>query len=121
MTYLLRWLYKNQLLAAVLLKKKQGKRRVWVRRLWEAHERQGHYSNLITEMRLQGHTMHFSYFRMLPLVFDDLVNLVGPSLTNTKISVSLAFTISYAACCRFTYLATGESQASLSCHFVHLP
>ena len=43
---------KNQLYAAVLLKKKQSKRRVWVRRLWEARERQGHYSNLITEMRL---------------------------------------------------------------------
>ena len=71
----------NQLLAVVLLKKKQSKHCVWVRRLWEAHERQGHYSNLITEMRLQDHTMHFNYFRMLPSVFDDLLNLVGPLLT----------------------------------------
>ena len=110
----------NQLITAVLLKKKQSKRRVWVRRLREARERQGHYSTLITEMRLPDHTMHFIYFRMLPSIFDDLLNLVGPSLTNTKISFSLAFATGYAACCRFTYLAAGESQPSLSCHSVHL-
>ena len=52
----------NQLIAAVLLKKKQSKHRVWVRRLREARERQGHYYNLMTEMRLQDHTMHFNYF-----------------------------------------------------------
>ena len=81
MTHLLRWLYKNQLIAAVLYKKKQSNRHVCVRRLWAVHERQGHYSDLLTEMRLPDHTMHFNYFRMLPSVFDDLLNLVGPSLT----------------------------------------
>ena len=110
----------NQSITAVLLKKKQSKLCAWVRRLREARERQGHYYNLIAEVRLQDHTMHFNYFRMLPSIFYDLLYLVGPSLTNTKISFSLAFATGYAACCRFTYLAAGESQPSLSCYSVHL-
>ena len=71
----------NQLIAAALLKEKQSKRRFLPRNLWKARERLGHYSNLLTDMRYQDHTMHFSYFRMLPLIFDDLLHLVRPSLT----------------------------------------
>ena len=107
----------NQLLAAVLLKKKQSKRRVWVRRLWEARERQGHYSNLITEMRLQDHTMHFNYFRMLPSVFDDLLNLVGPSLTKQRSRFREPLPPAMRLAVALRYLATGESQASLSFNF----
>ena len=107
----------NQLLAAVLLKKKQSKRRVWVRRLWEARERQGHYSKLITEMRLQDHTMHFNYFRMLPSVFDDLLNLVGPSLTKQRSRFREPLPPAMRLAVALRYLATGESQASLSFNF----
>ena len=52
----------NQIIAAVLLQRKQRKRSMWVRRLWRARQQQGHFSNLIAEMRLQDHTMHFYYF-----------------------------------------------------------
>ena len=107
----------NQLIAAFLLKKKQSKRRVWVRRLWKGRDRQGHYSNLIMEMILQDHTMHFSYFRMLPSIFDDLLHLVGPSLTKQRSRFREPLPPALRLAVALRYLATGESQASLSFNY----
>ena len=107
----------NQIIAAVLLQRKQRKRSVWVRRLWRARQQQGHFSNLIAEMRLQDHTMHFYYFRMLPATFDDLLRLVGPSLTKERSHFREPLPPGLRLAVALRYLATGESQASLSFNY----
>ena len=70
----------NQVIALVLLQKQKKKRSVWVHELRKERKVQGHHDNLIKEMRLKDHTMHFNYFRMLPSMFDELLSLVGPSI-----------------------------------------
>ena len=66
---------------ALLLARKYKRRSIWVRELWKERERQGHYANLNQEMRLHDHSMYFTYMRMLPSTFNDLLHLVGPLLT----------------------------------------
>ncbi|XP_065060189.1 uncharacterized protein LOC135687536 [Rhopilema esculentum] len=107
----------NQAIALTLLRERKKRRSVWVRKLCKERERQGHYDNLIQEMRVQDHSMYFNYFRMLPSTFDDLLGLVGPSLVRktTNLQKPLPPQLRMAVASR--YLATGESQASLSFNY----
>ncbi len=107
----------NQILALTLLKRRKKKRSVWVRELWQQRKLQGHHDNLIQEMRLQDHTMHFNYFRMLPSTFDHLVRLVGPSLVKQRTNFREPLSPSLRIAVALRYLATGESQASLSFNY----
>ena len=74
----------NQIIAAVLLQRKQRKRSASVRRSWKTRQQQVHFSNLIAERRLQDPKMHCCYFQMLPVTSDDLLHLTGPSLTKDR-------------------------------------
>ena len=76
--------YRNRLVALALLQVEENERSEWVNKLWQSREEQGHYNNLIKEMRLYDHSMHFNYFRMLPSTFDDLLRLIGPTLVKRK-------------------------------------
>ena len=107
----------NQAIAAFLLKNKQKERSTWVHELWMARQEKGHFSNLIAEMRLHDHTMHFCYFRMLPETFDNLLRIVGPLLTKEKSHFRDPLSPGLRLAVALRYLATGESQASLSFNF----
>ena len=80
-------------------------------------ESQGHYRNLIPAMKLKGHSMFFNYLRMVPSTFDDLLHLVSPLLINraTKYHKPLHSELQMAVA--LWYIATGESQASLSYNY----
>ena len=108
----------NQAVALLLLSKNKNRRLAWVRQLWRERERQGHYYNLIEEMRLQDHSMFFNYFRVLPSTFDDLLRLVGPSLTRKTSHFRKPFPSELRLAVAIRYLATGESQASLSFNYI---
>ena len=58
--------------------------------------------------------MHFNYVRMLPSVFDDLLSLVGPSLTKQRSRFREPLLPAMRLAVTLCYVATGESQASLS-------
>ena len=64
--------------------KKSKKRRWWVKPINQNRPQQGHYKNLLHEMRLTDHEMFFNYTRMTPNVFDDLLRLVGPFLKKSS-------------------------------------
>ena len=72
---------RNNLISALLLSGEldQGKS-TWVRKIWKQRKQQGHYDNLIQEMRLRDHEFFLNYFRMVPSMFDELLRLVGLSL-----------------------------------------
>ena len=70
----------TQVIALVVLQKQNNKRSVWAHEHWEERKPQGHHDNLIKEMRLKDHSMHSKYFRMLPSMIHELLNLVGPSI-----------------------------------------
>lgn len=56
------------------------KRRFWVRDIFKNRKSQGAYYNLIEEMRLTDTEKYFNYLRMSPELFQNLVQLVGPSI-----------------------------------------
>ena len=68
-------------------------------------------------MRLQDHSMHFNYFRMLPSTVDDLLHLVGPSLVRQRTRYREPLPPALRLAVPVRYLATGESQASLSYNY----
>ena len=68
-------------------------------------------------MRLKDHTMHCNYFRILPSMFDELLNLVGPSIVRKGNNFREPLSTSLKLAETLRYLATGESQASLSFNF----
>ena len=107
----------NQAIAAFLLKNKQKKRSTWVHELWMARQEKGHFSNLSAEMRLHDHTMHFCYFRMLPETCDNLLRIIAPLLTKEKSHFRNPLSHGLRLAVALRYLATGESQASLSFTF----
>eukprot|EP00795_Rhopilema_esculentum_P010074 gene10074-18721_t len=109
--------YRNRLIALNLLEKGKIKRSFWVRELWKYREQQGHFDNLVQEMRLNDHSMHFNFFRMLPSTFDDLLKLVGPALLKKKSRFREPLSQALRLAVTLRYLATGESQASLSFNF----
>ena len=102
---------------ALLLARKHKRRSIWVRKLWKERERQGHHANLIQEMKLQDHTMYFNYMRMLPSTLNDLLRLVGPSLTKRTTNFRKPLSPELRIAVALRYLATGESQASLSYNY----
>ena len=101
--------HRNRLIAMTLLQVENNQRTHWVRKLWQSREEQGHYNNLIQEMRLYDHSMHFNYFRMLPSTFDDLLRLIGPTLIKktSRFREPLPPALRLAVALR--YLAVGES------------
>ena len=107
----------NQVIALLLFQKEKKKRSVWVHELWKQRKLQGHHDNLIKEMRLKDHTTHFNYFRMLPSMFDELLSLVGPSIVRKGSNFQEPLSPSLKIGVTLRYLATGESQASLSFNF----
>eukprot|EP00795_Rhopilema_esculentum_P005638 gene5638-10859_t len=68
-------------------------------------------------MRVQDHSMYFNYFQMLPSTFDDLLGLVGPSLVRKTTNLGKLLPPQLRMAVASRYLATGESQASLSFNY----
>ena len=109
--------YRNRLTALLLLQISKKKRSCWVRKLWQYRKQQGHFDNLVQEIRLYDHSVHFNYFRMLPSTFDDLLRLVQPVLSKQRSRFREPLSPALKLAVTLRYLATGESQASLSYNF----
>ena len=105
-----------QVLLLLLLRRRRarGRKRTWVRKInLKRHER-GEYHALIQEMRLSDQDSFYTYFRMTPTRYDQLLSLVGPAIirqhTNFRSPISpgerLAVTL--------RFLATGDSMQTIA-------
>ena len=57
-------------------------KRFWIR-LWLSVDRRlqfGHYDQLIRALRMEDSSLFFNDMRMEPLVFDEILNRVGPGI-----------------------------------------
>ena len=66
------------LISSYLLIKKKKRRRWWVRPIFQNRLGQGHYHNLLQEMRVTDVELFFNYSRLTIEQFDHLLSLVGP-------------------------------------------
>ena len=110
------------LLLSLLYRRRSRRRRsrsVWVRAIFAKRQQQGEYSNLLQEMRLSDPQCHFQYLRMSKERFDILLSLVGPLLAKRHYFSRQRTEITPAERLAVTlrYLATGNSQVSLSFNF----
>ncbi|XP_043478349.1 putative nuclease HARBI1 [Leptopilina heterotoma] len=93
-------------------------RRFWVRPIFTVDKRieQGFSNNLIKEMLSNDHEKYFTFFRVVPAVFDQLYERIGPLIekatvfrepisAKTRLEITLRF------------LASGDSMVSLSYAF----
>ena len=92
---------------------------MWVRSIFCKRREQGEYANLLQEMRLSDPQCHFNFLRMSRSTFDILLSHVGPLLTRRHYFSRLRAEITPAERLAVTlrYLATGNSQVSLSFNF----
>ena len=92
---------------------------MWVRAIFVKRQQQGEYGNLLQEMRMSDPQCHFQYVRMSKEKFDILLSLVGPLLTKRHYFSRQRVEITPAERLAVTlrYLATGNSQVSLSFNF----
>ncbi|XP_018402561.1 PREDICTED: putative nuclease HARBI1 [Cyphomyrmex costatus] len=90
-------------------------REMWVRPIFTERRRllQGDSDNLIMEMRLEDPNKYFNYLRMSAVIFNELLNIVGPLIEKENVvrkpipaRTRLEVTI--------RWLASGDSMTSLS-------
>ena len=110
------------LLLSLLYRRRSRRRRsrsVWVRAIFAKRQQQGEYGSLLQEMHLSNPQSHFQYVRMSKEKFDLLLSLVGPLLTKCHYFSRQRAEITPAERLAVTlrYLATGNSQVSLSFNF----
>ena len=70
------------------LTRKYKKKRFWVRNIYKDRKAYGSYYTLIPELRKKNlnehtHEKFFSYFRMYPENFDELLTIISPFLRTT--------------------------------------
>ena len=100
-------------------KRRRRERKMWVRPIFTQRRQQGEYSNLLQDMRLSDPQSHFRYLRMSKERFDILLFQVGPLLAKRHYYSPHRAEIPPAERLAVTirYLATGNSQVSLSFNF----
>ena len=99
--------------------KKKNKRHIWVREIFQRRKVHGKFHQLLQEMRLCDAESHFRHLRMTNATFDLLLSRVGPVLRRRTYCSRLRPEIAPAERLALTlrYLATGNSQVSLSFNF----
>jgi len=84
-------------------KRKRRRPRRYQTRPWLAGERRrlyGHHAKLMEELRVEDPQSFFSYLRMEPAMFDELVQRVGPRIekqdANMRKALPTGFTVKHA-------------------------
>ena len=97
-----------------LLEKKKKKRKMWVRDIFKNHKNQGAYHNLVQEMMFSDRESYFKYMRMSPERFEHLLSLIEPIVTKQTTNLREPISAGERLSVTLRFLATGESQQSLS-------
>ena len=87
---------------------------MWVREIFKGRKNQGVYNNLVQEMRLGDRESYFRYMRMSPDRFEHLLSLIEPLVKKETTNFREPISASERLSITLRFLATGESQQSLS-------
>ena len=100
-------------------KKRRKNKRFWVRSIFSRRQGQSEYHTLLQEVRLSDPEAHFQYLRMSRSRFEELLSMVSPHLRRRSYHCTARPAITPAERLAITirFLATGNSQASMSFNF----
>ena len=71
---------KRRVILLLLQRKNKYKKRMWVRRLFLERKSKGELNLLIKDMWLHDQVLFFTYFRMPPVVFEEILGWIAPVL-----------------------------------------
>ncbi|KAG1673792.1 Protein ALP1-like [Nymphon striatum] len=109
-----RTIYLKRRIAIIAYLITEHEQECWVKDIYKNRSTQGAHQNLCQEMRLSNDQTFFEFYRMNPRQFDELVSLVGPKIQKRDTNYRKACSTSERIGVTLRYLATGESQRSLS-------
>ncbi|XP_071177272.1 putative nuclease HARBI1 [Mytilus edulis] len=95
------------------------RRSFWVRP-WLATERRlqfGHYDQLMNELRIEDEPSFLNFLRMPPVMFDELLNRVGPRIKKTDTLFRRALSPGLKLAITLRHLATGDKYSTLQYDF----
>ncbi|KAG1660325.1 Protein ALP1-like [Nymphon striatum] len=92
----------------------ETQRECWVRDIYKHRKEQGAHQNLFQEMRLSDDDTFFDFYGMMPSQFDELLSQVGSKIKKQDTTFRKACSASERLGVTLRFLATGESQRSLS-------
>ena len=113
-------LLKSRLLLKLLLLRRRQRRfqkckkSIWIRNIYEEREENGEYHHLAKELRLHDAEYFFKCFRMTPVVFEELLNWLGPHLQKHDTQMRKAISPSERLSVCLRYLATGNAQVTIA-------
>ena len=97
--------------------KKRKAKRFWVRKLYQERKSSGFFHVLTKELELFDREYFFRFMRMSPDRYEHLLSIVGPKLQRQKTHLREPISPSERLTLTLRYLASGESQQSLSFSF----
>ena len=97
--------------------KKRKAKRFWVRKLYQERKSSGFFHVLTKELELFDREYFFRFMRMSPDWYEQLLSIVAPKLQRQKTHLREPISPSERLTLTLRYLASGESQQSLSFSF----
>ena len=109
----------DEIMAMAARRRRRRPKRFWVRS-WLIHERRlqfGHYDRLMAELRMEDTSSFFNYLRMEPLMFDELLQRVGPRIQKIDTNFRKALSAGLKLSLTIRHLASGDKYPSLQYEF----
>eukprot|EP00112_Aurelia_sp_Birch-Aquarium-sp1_P006990 Seg1763.4 transcript_id=Seg1763.4/GoldUCD/mRNA.D3Y31 product="Protein ALP1-like" protein_id=Seg1763.4/GoldUCD/D3Y31 len=115
-------LLKLRLIRILLLRRRQirlqkYRKRFWIRKVYDEREEKGEYHLLVKQLRLQDAEYFFRCFRMSPVIYEELLWMVGMHLKkdDTKMRKSISAAERLTVCLR--YLVTCDAQVTIAASY----
>ncbi|KAF8789730.1 hypothetical protein HNY73_007649 [Argiope bruennichi] len=105
------------ILGTVLKEKEKPKRKLWSRKWLLRRRQKGCYENLMRELALEDAEGYRRWQRMNTASFEYLLSLVSPYISGRDTNMRIAITAGEKLAVTLRYLASGETQSSLSFQF----
>lgn len=93
-----------------------GKKKCWVRRLYQERKEKGEFHLLVREMKVFDKPYFFQQFRMSPEKFEELLKLVAPRIVKCSLNRE-PIGPSERLCVTLRYLVTGDAQTTIAASY----
>jgi hypothetical protein len=94
--------------ALLINKRRKVKRKCWVRNWIRICDRQGAYTQLITELQLEDAQQFRNFMRMSAVEVQSLVNMLGPVIGKQDTVMRNAISVEERVIVTLHFLATGK-------------
>lgn len=113
---------RKKILLLILIRKRAvrkniSRRKIWVRKLYQEREQKGEFNLLIKDLILFDSEIFFQYFRMTPTILEQLLSILGPSITKKDTNMREAVSAKERVCVTLRYLATGDAQTTIATNY----